>query len=258
MDPPFPPRYHERMSDALSSPAPSAPVPDPARLVARLGHVREWIFDLDNTLYPASNALFAQIEERMAAYMMRVFGLRRSDAQRLRREYWRDHGTTLAGLMRNHRTDPDAFLDEVHRIDFSVLRPDPRLRAAMLTLPGRRIVFTNGTSDYARRVIAALGLDGCFEAVYGIREAFYTPKPLPAAYQRIFGADGLDPRRAAMFEDDPRNLEVPHALGVACVLVGPEARPDLPHVDFATDDLAGFVSRLGPLLRAAPRLESGA
>ncbi len=240
---PFP-RYHRFMNDAT-------PPADPAR---RFSHVETWIFDLDNTLYPASDKLFSQIEDRITRYLMRELGVSQAEAARLRREYWHDHGTTLAGLMLHHAAPPDPFLEEVHEIDFSVLAPDRALRAAIEALPGRKIVYTNGTAPYARRVVRALGLEDCFERIYGVEDAFYTPKPNPAAYRRIFGADGLDPRRAAMFEDDPRNLETPHALGVVTVLVGADARPEPGRIDFATDDLAGFLSRLRPAsLPVGPR-----
>ncbi len=226
---------------ASSDPADSA---GDAALRARFAHVETWIFDLDNTLYPASDRLFSQIEARIAAYVMRELDVDEAEANRLRRAYWHDHGTTLAGLMLHHGVDPDPFLDEVHRIEFSVLRPSPELRARIEALPGRSIVYTNGTGPYAREVVQALGLDGLFERFYGVEHAFYTPKPQPAAYQRIFGADGLNPRRAAFFEDDPRNLETPHRLGVTTVLIGESATAEAEHVDFASPDLAGFLSRL--------------
>ena len=214
---------------------------------ADFAHVNAWVFDLDNTLYPPTARLFDQIEALMVGYLTRELGVDAAEAQRLRRLWWRDHGTTLAGLMIHHRIDPEPFLDEVHRIDFSALAPDPALRAAIAALPGRRIVYTNGAAPYARAALAALGLEGLFGDVYGVEHAFYTPKPEAAAFQRVFAIAGFDPRRAAMFEDDPRNLAAPARLGLATVLVSeapPAPRP--PHVHHVTDDLAGFLARIAP------------
>lgn len=208
-------------------------------------HVRTWVFDLDNTLYHPSVRLFEQIDRRITAYVQSVTGADAVESDRLRHHWWREHGTTLAGLMAHHAIDPEPYLVDVHDIDFSVLTPDPALQSAIARLPGRRIVFTNGSAPYARRVIAARGIEGLFDAVYGIEHAGYTPKPQALAFDRVFGADRLDPATAAMFEDDPRNLAVPHALGMRTVLVTPEAEAEAkPHIHHHTDDLAYFLSRL--------------
>jgi len=204
---------------------------------------RVWVFDLDNTLYPPEMRLFDQIEQRMIAYVMTALGVTAPEANRLRAQYWAEYGTTLAGLMRLHDIDPVPYMEDVHDIDFSVLSPDPELRARLRDLPGRRIVYTNGSEGYARRVIAARGLDGLFDAVYGVEHAGYRPKPEADAFAQVFGRDGLDPARAAMFEDDPRNLAVPHAMGLRTVHVAP-APHEAPHIHHHTDDLGGFLARV--------------
>lgn len=219
--------------------APPAADPD-ARPAAAFAAVRHWVFDLDNTLYPPALRLFDQIDRRMTAYVMRTLGLPKDRADRLRHDYWRRYGTTLAGLMAHHGIDPEPYLVEVHDIDFGVLTPDPELRAAIAALPGRRIVYTNGSAPYARRVIAARGLEGLFDAVYGVEHAGYRPKPEAAAFAAVFGADGLEPAAAAMFEDDPRNLREPHRLGLRTVHVAPEPEPAA-HIHYHTDDLAAFL-----------------
>jgi len=206
-------------------------------------HVTTWVFDLDHTLYPPEMALFDQINVRMTAYVMAALGLSRAEADHLRHAYWRDHGTTLAGLMDIHGVDPGPYLEEVHDIDFTVLTPDPDLAARIRALPGRRIVYTNGTAPYADRVIAARGLGGLFDAVYGVEHAGLRPKPERQAFEAVFARDGLIPTRAAMFEDDPRNLAAPHAMGLRTVHVAPKPEP-ADHIHHHTDDLAGFLSRL--------------
>lgn len=217
--------------------------------------VSTWIFDLDNTLYDPSIRLFDQIERRMTAYVMRELGVDQASADHLRYHYWQTHGTTLAGLMRDHGIAPVPFLHEVHDIDFTVLKPVPALHAAITALPGRKIVHTNGDKLYASRVLSHLGLD-MFEAIYGVEEVDFQPKPDARAYAAVMKAQGFDPNHAAMFEDDPRNLAVPHSLGMRTVLVGSGAAapnglpPDGPlgaHVQHQTCDLVAFLNGLAEI-----------
>jgi putative hydrolase of the HAD superfamily len=206
-------------------------------------HVRAWVFDLDNTLYPPAARLFDQIEVRMTDFVAGELGVDRREANRLRDHYWRSYGTTLAGLMAEHDVDPGPYLDVVHDIDLGQLVPDPALAAAIAALPGRRIVFTNGCGPYAHRVLAARGLTGVFDAVYGVEHAQFRPKPEQAAFEAVFALDGLAPGQGAMFEDDTRNLMAPHAMGMRTVHVAPAAdRHD--HIHHHTSDLAGFLSQV--------------
>ena len=206
-------------------------------------HVSHWVFDLDNTLYPAATRLFDQIEPRMTAYVMGALGVNEPEANRLRVKYWKTYGTTLAGLMREHGVDPDPYLHDVHQIDFSVLSPCPELAAHISDLPGRRIVYTNGTAPYAEQVLEARGLSGLFDAIYGVEHAGFRPKPEREAFEAIFARDGTDPARAAMFEDDPRNLAAPHAMGMRTVHVADEPH-EADHIHHHTDDLRHFLSQL--------------
>jgi putative hydrolase of the HAD superfamily len=202
-------------------------------------HVTQWVFDLDNTLYPPEARLFDQIEVKMSAYVMASLGVDQTTADQLRRDYWRDYGTTLAGLMREHNVDPGPYLFDVHDIDLSHLNKDPALAAAIDTLPGRKIVYTNGTAPYARQVLAARGLDQVFEAVYGVEEANFLPKPELEAFETIFALDGIQPRQAAMFEDEARNLQVPHSLGMQTIHVAP-APVTAPYLQHHTNNLRQF------------------
>lgn len=207
--------------------------------------VETWVFDLDNTLYPPEARLFDQIEARMTAWVMATLGLPRAAADRLRADYWRLYGTTLAGLMHEHGIDPVPYLDDVHDIALDHLAPDPALARAIGALPGRRVVYTNGSAPYARRVLDARGLSAAFDAVFGVEHAGFRPKPERRAFETVFAAAGVDPARAAMFEDDPRNLAAPHAMGMRTVHVAPAAEPAA-HIDHHTDDLAGFLAALRP------------
>lgn len=217
-----------------------------------LSHVTTWIFDLDNTLYPPDAKLFSQIERRMTAYVQRLLNVDADSADRLRAHYWRDHGTTLAGLMAEHGVDPHAYLMDVHDIDFSGLVRDDHLARAIAALPGQKIVHTNADAFYAGKVLAHRGL-GVFDAIFGVEEVDFHPKPDPRSYAAVREAWGFDPATAAMFEDDPRNLIEPHRLGMATILVGQgrhgpdEMAPgDNPgaHVDHHTHDLTAFLRSL--------------
>jgi len=210
---------------------------------ARFRHVSTWVFDLDNTLYPPHMRLFDQIEVRMTQWVMQALQVDRARADHLRAYYWQTYGTTLAGLMREHDVDPAPYLTDVHDIDFSVLSPDPALADAIARLPGRKIVYTNACAPYAEKVLSTRGLAGLFDAVYGVEHADFHPKPEARAFARVFAQDGLDPTRAAMFEDDIRNLAVPHELGMRTVHVAPDPVPAA-HIHHHTDDLAAFLAQL--------------
>ncbi len=206
-------------------------------------HVRTWVFDLDNTLYPPAARLFEQIEVRMTRFVMQALGVDHDHANHLRKHYWHTYGTTLAGLMREHGVDPAPYLQEVHDITFDTLEPDPHLARLIAGLPGRKIVYTNGTAPYAAQVLRARGLEAAFDALYGVEHADFAPKPERAAFEAVFARDGTDSSVAAMFEDDIRNLTAPHAMGMRTVHVAPEAiKAD--HIHHHTDDLGAFLARL--------------
>jgi len=205
-------------------------------------HVRFWVFDLDNTLYPPAARLFDQIEVKMTEWVMQALGLGHDEANHLRDHYWKTHGTTLAGLMREHGLEPGPYLTHVHDISLDHLEPDPVLAARIKALPGLKIVYTNGPRDHAERVAAARGLTGVFDALFGIGEAGFRPKPEREAFETIFALAGIRADEAAMFEDDAKNLLAPHAMGMRTVLVHHPGEGD--HIHHKTDDLTAFLETL--------------
>jgi putative hydrolase of the HAD superfamily len=214
-------------------------------------HVHNWIFDLDNTLYPADSEVFAQIEARMTRFVADYLQLEKTEARRIQKKLYRDYGTTLSGLIQLHGVDPEAFLSFVHDIDLTGLRPDKSLAAAIARLPGRRIVFTNGSRQHARRILAALEISHLFDAVWDIRTVGFVPKPTPAAYDSVIAQSGIVPRQSAMFEDLAGNLAAPHALGMTTVWLnngsrwskdGPAAKlPPHAYVDHEITALVPFL-----------------
>jgi putative hydrolase of the HAD superfamily len=216
-----------------------------------------WVFDLDNTLYPAECNLFAQVDHRMGEFIQNFLGVPYVYARHLQKSYYRQFGTTLAGMMRVHNMDPGPFLEFVHDIDLSAVPESPELADAIARLPGRKLIFTNGSRKHAERVAGKLGVLHHFEDIFDIVTSDYVPKPDPAPYAKFLKDHGIDPRQAAMFEDMPHNLEAPHALGMTTVLVHSAADYDSPvqrkirawsappdHVHHMTDDLTAFLGRV--------------
>jgi len=185
----------------------------------RFAHIDDWIFDLDNCLYPAACDLFALIDERMTAYVGRLIGCDFTEARRIQKDHFHGHGTTLAGLMASHGVDPHEFLNFVHDIDLSRLTPDPDLPGLIARLPGRRFVFTNGDDNYAGRVLAALGLGESFDGIHDIHAMNYVPKPKPDAYRTLCARFAIDPLHALFVEDMAKNLAPAKAMGMTTVWI---------------------------------------
>jgi putative hydrolase of the HAD superfamily len=218
--------------------------------------VNAWVFDLDNTLYPRHTDLYRQVDARIAQYVERLLQVPPEEASRLQKDYYRRYGTTLRGLMVEHGISPDGFLEYVHDIDHSPVEADPRLAAAIERLPGRKFILTNGSRAHAEKVAERLGVTRHFEEIFDIVRSELMPKPNRKTYEHFLAKTGVDAHAAAMFEDLARNLAQPHALGMLTVLVVPggtrevfhedwefEGRNDN-HVDFVTDDLAGFIEKV--------------
>ena len=214
---------------------------------ADLSRIDCWIFDLDNTLYPASADLFALIDQKMGQFIQNLLGLDPIAARKVQKDYFVRHGTTLSGLMAEHAIDPDGFLDFVHDIPMDRLSPAPSLANAIQALPGRKLVFTNGDADYASRVLDALALSDCFETIFDIREANYQPKPELAPYQMLCNSRDIDPERALFVEDMARNLKPAKTLGMATVWInnGSEQANGMAsadYIDFETHDLSHWLT----------------
>jgi putative hydrolase of the HAD superfamily len=227
----FPPAAHRR--------------PHPLRAPAELRRAAAWVFDLDNTLYPPACDLFDQVDVRMKEFIACFLGVDPEEAFRVQKRYFREHGTTLRGLMANHGMAPEPFLDYVHDVDLATVPASPRLSGALGRLPGRKLLFTNASAAYAGRVLDRLGITHHFEVLFDIAAAGYVPKPEPVIYHQLVAEHGLDPRRTVMVEDMARNLVPAADLGMTTVWV----RTDTPwgreglgdHVHHVVDDLVGWL-----------------
>jgi putative hydrolase of the HAD superfamily len=214
-----------------------------------LGRVDQWVFDLDNTLYPASSNLFAQVDLKMKDYIGQLLGCDRDEAHRVQKRLFLDYGTTMRGLMTEHGVDPHKFLDFVHHIDHSQLEPNPALGAALARLPGRKYIFTNASIDHADKVLARLGIAGHFAGTFDIIAADFMPKPNPECYEKMLEAHGIEARRSAFFDDIPKNLEPAAALGMTTVWVRTDsdyAKVGEPgaHIHYVTDDITLWLTDL--------------
>jgi putative hydrolase of the HAD superfamily len=231
-----------------------AAAPPPYRMLrdARpLAAIETWIFDLDNTLYPASCHLFDQVRERMNRYIVERLGLSADEASERRRAYFRDYGTTLRGLMTVDGIDPHEFLAYVHDIDCSGVPPDPALVAALARLPGRKLVHTNGSVAHAENVLGHLGLAPAFGGIIDIVAAGFEPKPALPGYHELLRRHGVDPARALMIEDIARNLVPAAALGMTTAWLRngvdwAAEDSDGGHIDYVVDDLVGFLAAAAP------------
>jgi putative hydrolase of the HAD superfamily len=217
-------------------------------MLPQLSHIRNWIFDLDNTLYPVSANLFALIDARIGEYVRELLQCDAEEAHRIQKQYFHAHGTTLSGLMAEHSVDPRHYLDFVHDVDMGVLEANEALIEALARLPGRKLVFTNGDAPYATKVLDRLGLGTSFEAIHDIHATDYRPKPDPAAYHGLCAAFGLEPTESLFVEDMARNLKPAKAIGMTTVWIdnGSEQTPDQDRsfIDYTVSDLGRWLHEI--------------
>lgn len=221
-----------------------------------LAPIDTWLFDLDNTLYPASCNLFAQIDARMGGFIMDLLAVDAGEAHRIQKGFFHAHGMTLRGLMTDHGVDAHDFLAHVHDIDLSVVEHDAALVDALARLPGRKLVFTNADLPYAEKVLDRLGLADTFEAIHDVHAMDYRPKPDITAYRALCDAHGIDPKRTVFVEDMARNLVPAKALGMTTVWIdnGSEQGPaaTLPeHIDYRIADLGAWLGAIVAELETA-------
>lgn len=208
-----------------------------------VAHIRAWVFDLDNTLYPAP-LLYDEIGERMNDYIARALSLPRAEAQIVRERYFHQYGATVVGLAKHHAIDAHDFIDYAHDADYSVLAPDVEMAALIARLPGPKVIFTNGGGGHAQRVLDALGLSHLFGQIFDIESAELAPKPQRASYERLIAACGVAPAETLFIEDTLRNLEPAHEMGFTTALVGgvhPEAH--ISYVDHWAHDIKDLLRK---------------
>lgn len=215
---------------------------------SRFAHVDSWIFDLDLTLYGPEANIMAQMRDRIALFVERYFNIGSDEAHKIRYNYWKKYGTTLGGLMAEHKVDPYRYLDFVHDVDMSLLHPAPDLRRLIEALPGRKLIFTNADAPYAQRVLAARGFEDLFEDIFDIHRMQHVPKPAATSYDALCAELAIDPARALFVEDSAHNLLPAKALGMTTIWVNHGTEADSsdaePYIDHEIADLSGWLSSL--------------
>ena len=222
-----------------------------------ISHIENWVFDLDNTLYPAGCGLYQYMDARIRRFVSRALNLPEDEAHKVQKGYFRSHGTTLAGMMANHGTDPHEYLEDVHQFPLEALADAPRLADRIAALPGRKFIFTNADALYAKRALSALGLDDIFEAIVDIHACNYQPKPATSAYETLLDITGINPARSIFFEDMARNLAPAKARGMTTVWINNgselgDLADDFGHVDHRTDCLAAWLDGAIEALESQP------
>lgn len=213
----------------------------------RIANITDWIFDLDDTLYPSTCDVFFKMEKRICEYMNKHIGISVDEARILQRAYYSKYGVTIRGLMIHHNIDPDDFLEDIHQIDLSVLPENKELDEYIGRLPGKKYIFTNGIKSHAERVLEKVGIRNHFEGIFSIREADFIPKPSMDVYKKMLATFGIDSTKAIMFDDAQKNLEPANELGLATVWV----RGELTHFskieensefcDYTTSDITSWL-----------------
>ena len=213
--------------------------------------INTWIFDLDNTLYSADSGIFQQVHTLMGKFVSAHLNIDIKKAKELQRKYYRQHGTTLRGLMDNHNVDPDHFLSEVHQLDYSIVGPNFKLNRELKKLTGRKIIFTNANRQHTEDILNRLELTNLFDEIFDIKTANYIPKPESSPYEQIISEFNIDPITTIMFDDIAKNLVPAKNVGFASVWidVGYENFSDdiaksKKYLDYETKDLSLFLDEV--------------
>jgi putative hydrolase of the HAD superfamily len=221
-----------------------------------LGAVETWVFDLDNTLYPASSGLFPRVQERMNDYVCRLLSVSLDEAKVLRAQHFREHGTTMHGLMAVHRIDPHEFMAFVHDVDLSCVPANPALVAALEGLAGRKLIYTNGSVPHAENLLKHLGISHYFDDIFDIVASDFAPKPAMAPFRVFVDRFGVKPTSALMIEDMAKNLAPAAELGMTTAWVKTNVdwaaiASEADHINYVVDDLAGFLGAAAKAEREA-------
>ena len=190
-----------------------------------------WIFDLDNTLYSADSGIFQQVHKLMGKFIVEHLNVNINEAKNIQRKYYKKHGTTLRGLMDNHGIDPDSFLEEVHKLDYSIVSPNLKLAKDLENLNGKKFIFTNANKKHADIILDKLQITNLFEGIFDIKMANYIPKPEIQTYEKLIETYNINPNKTIMFDDIAKNLVPASKMGFTTVWI------DVGHENFS-DDIA--------------------
>lgn len=211
--------------------------------------IRAMLFDLDNTLYPASSGLMQHVDRRIGQYVQQWLKLPQEEADAIRHHYYTTYGTTLRGLEQHHgHAETDEYLRFVHDIAIEqYLTANAELDAALADLPVTKVIFTNSPHEHAERVLEALGIAHHFERTFDLRYFNFVPKPDPQCYQHILDELGIAGSEALLLEDTAQNLDPAKALGMTTVLISDQPTV-YPNADYVVADVLTALELARPLL----------
>ena len=211
-------------------------------------NINTWIFDLDNTLYAADSGIFQQVHRLMGEFISKNLNIDLTEAKKLQSKYYKQHGTTLRGMIDNHGTNPDHFLEEVHKLDYSIVGPNDLLNRELKKLKGRKIIYTNANKQHVINVLERIDLTNFFDEIFDIKMANYIPKPEIKPYEQIIDLFNINPKSSAMFDDIARNLVPAKKVGFTPVWIdagyenfSDDIKSSKNYLDYETRDLSLFL-----------------
>ena len=220
-------------------------------MISLVKQINTWIFDLDNTLYSADSGIFQQVHELMGKFVSNHLNIDVADAKLIQKKYYKQHGTTLRGMMDNHGVDPDHFLTEVHKLDYSIVGPNYKLNDELKKLSGRKIIYTNANMQHALSVLDRLELSNFFDEIYDIKMANYIPKPELTPYEQIITKYEINPEKSSMFDDIAKNLVPAKKVGFTSVWIdagyenfSDDIKSSKKFLDYTTTDLHLFLEKV--------------
>ena len=217
--------------------------------------IKYWIFDLDNTLYSGDTKVFDQVDKKMSKYISGKLNVSIEEAKKIQKNYFYEYNTTLNGMIKNHKIDPDEFLEFVHDIDIDFLKKDFKLAEEINKLEGKKIIFTNGSRKHALNVTTKIGIDHLFDDVFDIVDSEFVPKPAIQPYRKLVKKHKIDPNLCVFVEDIARNLKPAYEMGMKTVWIENEVPwakkfSDANFINYKTSNLSDFLKKIN-LLKAA-------
>ena len=214
-----------------------------------LTKIKYWLFDLDNTLYSGDTKVFDQVDKKMSAFISEKLKINIEEAKKIQKNYFHEYNTTLNGMIKNHKIDANEFLEFVHDVDLSFLKPDKPLENEISKLTGKKIIFTNGSRAHAKNVTKRIGIDKLFDGVFDIVESDFIPKPSIEPYKKIIENYKIEPQYCIFFEDIARNLKPAHELGMKTVWIKNDEPwaaefSDADCINYKTSNLANFLKEI--------------
>jgi len=211
--------------------------------------IKCWIFDLDNTLYSEKTKVFAQIDKKMSKYISEKLNVSAEEAKKIQKNYFYEYNTTLNGLIKNHKIDPDEFLEFVHDINIDFLQKDFALAEEIKKLKGKKIIFTNGSRKHAINVTKRIGIEQYFDDIFDIVSSNFVPKPAMEPYKKLVEKHKIDPKLCVLVEDIARNLKPAYEMGMKTVWIENDETwaskfSDAHFVNYKTNNLSEFLKKI--------------